>query len=75
MNNIGIVVIGRNEGNRLKISLLSAIGENRTVVYVDSGSTDDSVQLAHSLGAKVIELDMSNQFSAARARNTGLFHL
>ena len=75
MNNIGIVVIGRNEGNRLKISLLSAIGENRTVVYVDSGSTDDSVQLANSLGANVIELDMSIPFSAARARNTGLFHL
>lgn len=75
MNDIGIVVIGRNEGNRLKISLLSAIGENTTVVYVDSGSTDDSVQIAHSLGASVVELDMSIPFTAARARNAGFSHL
>ncbi|MEO0934039.1 MAG: glycosyltransferase family A protein, partial [Cyanobacteria bacterium J06641_2] len=74
-NDIGIVVIGRNEGNRLKISLLSAIGENTTVVYVDSGSTDDSVQIAHSLGASVVELDMSIPFTAARARNAGFSHL
>ena len=75
MNQIGFVVIGRNEGNRLKKSLLSAIGENKTVVYVDSGSTDGSIELAEKLGVSVVELDMSMPFSAARARNTGFFHL
>ena len=75
MTSVGVVVIGRNEGNRLKESLLSAIGENRTVVYVDSGSTDGSVELAQSLGVGVIELDLSIPFTAARARNTGFEHL
>ena len=75
MPQVGVVVIGRNEGNRLKESLLSAIGEGRTVVYVDSGSTDDSVKLAQSLGVSVVELDLSIPFTAARARNTGFEYL
>ena len=75
MKSIGIVVIGRNEGNRLKASLLSVIGEQRTVVYVDSGSTDGSVQLANSLGVNVVDLDLSIPFTAARARNAGFSHL
>jgi len=75
MNSIGVVVIGRNEGNRLKTCLLSVIKENITIVYVDSGSTDDSVALAYSLGASVVELDMSIPFTAARARNAGFSHL
>lgn len=75
MQSIGVVVIGRNEGNRLKACLLSVIGEARSVVYVDSGSTDGSVPLARSLGVHVIELDLSIPFTAARARNTGFEHL
>lgn len=75
MNSIGVVVIGRNEGSRLKLSLQSVINEQTTVVYVDSGSTDDSVNLAHSLGVNVVSLDMSIPFTAARARNAGFFHL
>ncbi len=74
MSPIGVVVIGRNEGNRLKESLLSVL-EKTTVVYVDSGSTDDSVQLAQSLGVNVVELDLSIPFTAARARNAGFSHL
>jgi glycosyltransferase involved in cell wall biosynthesis len=75
MNSVGVVVIGRNEGNRLKASLLSIIGKEITVVYVDSGSTDDSVQLAQSLGVNVVELDLSIPFTAARARNAGFSSL
>ncbi|MGC3971369.1 MAG: glycosyltransferase [Pirellulales bacterium] len=45
------------------------------VVYVDSGSTDGSVELARSLGAEVVALDMSEPFTAARARNAGLRRL
>lgn len=70
---MGIVVIGRNEGERLRVCLQSVIGAVDTVVYVDSGSTDDSVALARSVGAVVIPLDMSVPFTAARARNAG-FH-
>jgi GT2 family glycosyltransferase len=72
---IGVVVIGRNEGNRLRQCLLSLIGERRTVVYVDSGSTDGSVALARSLGVHIVELDLSIKFTAARARNAGFEYL
>lgn len=75
MTLVGVVVIGRNEGDRLKKSLLSIVGENRTVVYVDSGSTDDSIKLAQSLGVSVVELDLSIPFTAARARNAGFEYL
>ncbi|MBV6623903.1 MAG: glycosyltransferase [Rivularia sp. (in: Bacteria)] len=75
MNSIGVVVIGRNEGNRLKASLLSVVGEQTTVVYVDSGSTDDSVKIARSLGVHVVDLDLSIPFTAARARNAGFSYL
>ena len=75
MQLIGVVVIGRNEGNRLRQCLLSLIGERRTVVYVDSGSTDGSVALARSLGVHIVELDLSIKFTAARARNAGFEYL
>lgn len=71
MHQIGVVVIGRNEGNRLKHCLLSVVGEGRTIVYVDSGSTDNSVELAKSFGVHVVKLDLSVPFTAARARNAG----
>ena len=45
------------------------------IVYVDSGSTDGSVELARSLGVDVVKLDLSTSFTAARARNVGLAHL
>ena len=44
-------------------------------VYVDSGSSDGSVQRARDLGADVIELDMRVPFTAARARNAGFRRL
>ena len=47
------------------------MGKELGVVYVDSSSTDGSVGVARSLGAEVVELDMSLPFSAARARNAG----
>ncbi len=75
MSKIGLVTIGRNEGERLKNSLLSVLGKVDQIVYVDSGSTDGSVQLARSLGVSVVELDLSIPFTAARARNAGFYHL
>lgn len=71
-DSIAAVAIGRNEGARLTACLTSlrAAGVAR-IVYVDSGSTDGSVQNAQGLGAEVIQLDMSQSFTAARARNAG----
>jgi GT2 family glycosyltransferase len=75
MNRIGVVVIGRNEGERLRRCLESVRGSCGSVVYVDSGSTDGSVEMARGLGVRVIELDMSIPFTAARARNEGIHRL
>lgn len=69
---IDAVVIGRNEGARLLVCLQSLAGRVRGVVYVDSGSSDGSVAAARALGADVVELDMDQPFTAARARNAGL---
>jgi GT2 family glycosyltransferase len=66
-----VVVIGRNEGERLMACLASLGSLNLLVVYVDSGSSDGSAQRAKPLCAQVIELDPSRPFSAARARNEG----
>jgi glycosyltransferase involved in cell wall biosynthesis len=72
---IGVVIIGRNEGERLRRCLLSCSVVGARRVYVDSGSTDGSVELATALGARVVQLDMSRPFTAARARNAGLSEL
>ena len=71
IEDIGIVLIGRNEGERLTRCLASLRNFSSQLVYVDSNSTDDSVKNAQLSGALVVSLDMTKPFSAARARNTG----
>ena len=68
VSEIGVIAIGRNEGERLRRCLDSVVGKGFSVVYVDSNSTDGSVDFARSVGAEVVELDMSLPFSAARAQ-------
>jgi glycosyltransferase involved in cell wall biosynthesis len=72
---LGIVVIGRNEGDRLERCLRSVLRGADAVVYADSGSTDGSVARALALGADVVELDASAPFTAARGRNAGFDRL
>lgn len=67
---LAVVVIGRNEGSRLGAALRS-VDVPATVVYVDSGSTDASPDIARSCGVDVLVLDPVRPFSAARARNEG----
>lgn len=68
---VGAVIIGRNEGERLRVCLVSVLPSVHQAVYVDSGSTDRSVEMAKRMGADVLALDMSSPFTAARARNSG----
>jgi len=69
---LGCVVIGRNEGERLRASLESIPDYIRKqTVYVDSGSSDGSQELARQFGINVIELEDDKPFTAARARNEG----
>jgi glycosyltransferase involved in cell wall biosynthesis len=66
---IGWVVIGRNEGDRLVNCFKSITGDCK--VYVDSGSTDNSIANAQAFGFEVVNLDLKLPFTAARARNAG----
>lgn len=68
---IAVVVIGRNEGERLRACLTSVVRFAKVVVYVDSNSTDNSVALARGLGVDVIVLPRDVAFTAALARNAG----
>jgi glycosyltransferase involved in cell wall biosynthesis len=72
---VGVVVIGRNEGDRLRASLDSLKPLTSRIVYVDSGSTDGSIQLALDRQIVVVALDMNLPFTAARARNQGFERL
>lgn len=71
---VGVVAIGRNEGERLR-RCLAAVPPGVARVYVDSGSTDDSVAWAEAQGVIVVALDMGIPFTAARARNAGFERL
>jgi cellulose synthase/poly-beta-1,6-N-acetylglucosamine synthase-like glycosyltransferase len=71
---VAVVVIGRNEGERLRACLTSVLAmdyprDHLDIVYVDSASTDDSVGLAQNLGVRTIVLD--GPTTAARGRNAG----
>lgn len=71
-DSVAVVAIGRNEGERLRACLLSALSVAQNVVYSDSASTDGSVELARSLGALAVSVDASAPMNAARGRNCGL---
>ncbi|WP_237062421.1 glycosyltransferase family 2 protein [Microbulbifer zhoushanensis] len=72
---LGIVVIGRNEGERLKACLDSLAASAYPIVYVDSGSTDGSAAQAADMVDSVVRLDPARPFTAARARNEGAARL
>ena len=72
---VSVVVIGLNEGSRLR-SCLELIFTSELkpveVIYVDSGSTDQSVEIAKSVpGVRVFVLD-TNTPSPGMGRNVGL---
>ena len=72
---VSVVVIGRNEGERLARCLYSVAqadwhGNRYELIYVDSRSTDNSVAKAQALGAQVQVLDDASP-CAAKARNLG----
>jgi glycosyltransferase involved in cell wall biosynthesis len=75
LEDVGVVVIGRNEGQRLVRCLESVKGKTAAVVYVDSASKDQSVANAKRIGAEVVELEKGVPFTAARARNAGVERL
>ena len=72
---LSVVIIGRNEGERLlrcldSVAAMNDIGGMVQVIYVDSNSTDDSVEKARARGAEVLEVKPERP-AAAIGRNAG----
>ena len=70
---LGAAIIVKNEAHHLRRCLPSLHGLCDEVVLVDTGSTDESVDVALAHGATVLHRPWDNDFSAAR--NRGLDHL
>ncbi len=67
---ISLCMIARNEAPGLKAAIESCAGVVDEVIVVDTGSTDDTVQVGAGLGARVFHQPWQDSFSAAR--NFGL---
>ncbi len=65
-----VSMIVKNEERFLPECLLSVKGVADEIIVVDTGSTDRTVDIAKSFGAKVIEIEWPDDF--AKARNVGL---
>ncbi|OQW90972.1 MAG: glycosyl transferase family 2, partial [Beggiatoa sp. IS2] len=72
---LSVVIIGRNEGQRLvdcirSVQAMNFPAKDREIIYVDSDSTDDSPARAQALGVKVIVV-YPERPAAAIGRNAG----
>ena len=57
MQPVSVVIIARDEADRIEDAIRSVAGICAEVVVLDSGSTDGTVARAQALGARVIETD------------------
>ena len=69
---ISLCMIMRNEAKRLSRCLDSVVGLVDEIIIVDTGSTDNSIEIAERYGAKVLRDPWQDDF--ARPRNIGLDH-
>ncbi len=67
---VSLCMMVRNEESCLERCLESALGAVDEIVVVDTGSTDRTVEIARSFGAKVVEFPWNGSFS--EPRNAGL---
>ena len=82
MIKISFIIIGHNEGWKLELALKSvfdAIQFNKIediseVIYVDSNSTDNSLNIASMFPLSNIIKIIDHNFNAATARNLGAFY-
>ncbi|MEH7125681.1 glycosyltransferase family 2 protein [Bacillus sp. JJ1773] len=66
MPNISLVMIVKDEEEHLNACLDSAKNYVSEIVIVDTGSTDNTIEIARDYGAKVYEYTWTNDFAAAR---------
>lgn len=68
---VGIVIIGRNEGAKLEEVFGAVKHANCPIIYVDSDSSDNSLQIAKSQGIETLSLQGVPNLNASKARNAG----
>lgn len=66
MNRISLCMIVRDEEHSIARCLQSVVGLADEIVIVDTGSTDNTVQICRSFGTKIYSFTWKNDFSAAR---------
>ncbi len=67
---LSVVMIGRDEATIISRALASIVPVASQIVFVDTGSSDETPDLARRFGAEVVEFQWIDDFSAAR--NAGL---
>ena len=70
MPSVGLSMIVRNESHTLEACLQSVSGIVSQIVVADTGSTDDTADVARKMGATVIAVPWGDHF--ANARNAAL---
>jgi tetratricopeptide (TPR) repeat protein len=70
MPTVGLSMIVKNGAETLRPCLQSVRGVVSQIVIADTGSTDDTVKIAHEFGATVISVPWEDHF--AKARNAAL---
>ncbi len=65
MPKLSVTIIARNEEHNLRRALSSVAGVADEIVVTDTGSTDRTVEVALSFGARIARFDWIDDFSAA----------
>ncbi len=63
---LSVCIIAKNESKMLPACLESVLPIAKEIILVDTGSEDNTVEIAHKSGCKVIETQWENDFSKAR---------
>ena len=66
MSNVTVVILTKNEEKNIEGAIENAKLVSEKVLIVDSGSTDNTVELARENGAKVVFREWDDDFSAQR---------
>ncbi len=66
MGSLSVVIIAKNEGELLPVCLDSLAGLWDELVVVDTGSTDRTVEIARSRGARIGHFEWVDDFAVAR---------
>ncbi|MBP2650799.1 MAG: glycosyl transferase family 2 [Firmicutes bacterium] len=69
---VSLCMIAKNEGKNLRRCLQSVIGVVDEMIVVDTGSTDNTCEIANEFGAKVERFAWNGSFSDARNRSIDL---